>query len=59
MPLFPEVNLPRLTGQVLADVVHRKSVSAGGFASGAGVDQAAYYFLPIVGWGSMLSANVC
>ena len=27
--LVPEVHLPRLTGQMLADVVHRKSVSAG------------------------------
>ena len=26
----PEVLLPRLTGQLLADVVHRKGVSAGG-----------------------------
>ena len=30
LPLLPEVHLPRLTGQMLADVVHRKSVSAGG-----------------------------
>ena len=30
MPLLPEVHLPRLTGQMLADVVHRKGVSAGG-----------------------------
>ena len=30
MPLLPEVHLPRLTGQMLADVVHRKSTSAGG-----------------------------
>ena len=29
MPLLPEVSLPRLTGQVLADVVQRKGVSAG------------------------------
>ena len=29
LPLLPEVHLPRLTGQMLADVVHRKSVSAG------------------------------
>ena len=30
LPLLPEVRLPRLTGQMLADVVHRKNVSAGG-----------------------------
>ena len=30
LPLLPEVHLTRLTGQMLADVVHRKSVSAGG-----------------------------
>ena len=30
LPLLPEVSLPRLTGQLLADVVQRKSVSAGG-----------------------------
>ena len=30
LPLLPEVQLPRLTGQMIADVVHHKSVSAGG-----------------------------
>ena len=30
LPLLPEVQLPRLTGQMLFDVVHRKSLSAGG-----------------------------
>ena len=30
LPLLTEVHLPRLTGQMLADVVHRKGVSAGG-----------------------------
>ena len=30
LPLLPEVHLPRLTGQLLADVVHRKGISAGG-----------------------------
>ena len=30
LPVLPEVHLPRLSGQILADVVHRKSVSAGG-----------------------------
>ena len=29
LPLLPEVHLPRLTGQVLADVVQRKGVTAG------------------------------
>ena len=29
LPLLPEVYLPRLTGQLLADVVQRKSVTAG------------------------------
>ena len=29
LPLLPEVHLPRLTGQMLADVVQRKSVTAG------------------------------
>ena len=29
MPLLPEVSLPGLTGQVLADVVQRKSATAG------------------------------
>ena len=29
LPLLPEVHLPRLTGQMLADVVHRKGVTAG------------------------------
>ena len=29
LPLFPEVHLPRLTGQMLADVVQRKGVTAG------------------------------
>ena len=28
MPLLPEVSLPRLTGQMLADVVQRKGVTA-------------------------------
>ena len=31
MPLLPEVSLPRLTGQMLADVVQRKSATAGSF----------------------------
>ena len=30
LPLHPQVHLPRLTGQLLADVVHRKGVSADG-----------------------------
>ena len=30
LPLLPEVQLPRLTGQMLADVVHRKGVTSGG-----------------------------
>ena len=30
LPILPEIHLPRLTGQMLADVVHRKGVSAGG-----------------------------
>ena len=30
LPLLPEVQLPRLTGQMIADVVHHKNVSAGG-----------------------------
>ena len=29
LPLLPEVHLPRLTGQMLADVVQRKGVTAG------------------------------
>ena len=29
LPLLPEVHLPRLTGQVLADVVQRKGATAG------------------------------
>ena len=29
LPLLPEVSLPRLTGQMLADVVQRKSATAG------------------------------
>ena len=29
LPLLPEVHLPRLTGQMLYDVVHRKSATAG------------------------------
>ena len=29
LPLLPSVDLPRLTGQMLADVVHRKSATAG------------------------------
>ena len=29
LPLLPEVSLPRLTGQVLADVVQRKGATAG------------------------------
>ena len=29
LPLLPEVSLPRLTGQLLADVIQRKSVTAG------------------------------
>ena len=29
LPLLPEVHLPLLTGQLLADVVQRKSVTAG------------------------------
>ena len=29
MLLLPEVHLPRLTGQMLADVVHREGVTAG------------------------------
>ena len=31
MPILPEVHLPRLTGQVLADVVQRKGATAGSF----------------------------
>ena len=30
MPVLPEVKLPRLSGSVLADVVRRKKVTAGG-----------------------------
>ena len=29
LPLLPEVHLPRLTGQMLADVVQRKGATAG------------------------------
>ena len=29
LPLLPEVHLPQLTGQVVADVVHRKGATAG------------------------------
>ena len=29
LPILPEIHLPRLTGQMLADVVHRKSATAG------------------------------
>ena len=29
LPLLPEVSLPRLTGQMLADVVRRKGATAG------------------------------
>ena len=29
MPLLPEIHLPRLTGQMLVDVVHREGVTAG------------------------------
>ena len=29
LPLLPEVHVPPLTGQMLADVVHRKSATAG------------------------------
>ena len=29
LPLLPEVHLPRLTGQMLADVVRRKTATAG------------------------------
>ena len=29
LPILPEIRLPRLTGQMLADVVQRKSVTAG------------------------------
>ena len=29
LPLLPEVSLPRFSGQMLADVVQRKGVSAG------------------------------
>ena len=29
LPLLPEVSLPRLTGQMLADVVQRKGATAG------------------------------
>ena len=31
LPLLPEVDLPQLTGQMLADVVQRKGATAGGF----------------------------
>ena len=31
LPLLPLVDLPRLTGQMLCDVVHRKSATAGSF----------------------------
>ena len=37
LPLLPEVQLPRLTGQMIADVVYRKSISAGGL-DGLGVE---------------------
>ena len=30
LPVLPEVELPRLTGSLLAEVVHRKGVTAGG-----------------------------
>ena len=30
LPVLPEVFLPRLSGSLLADVVHRKKVTAGG-----------------------------
>ena len=30
LPLLPEIHLPRLIGQMLADVVHREGVTAGG-----------------------------
>ena len=34
LPLLPEFDLPRLTGQVLADVVQRKSSTAGSLDGG-------------------------
>ena len=34
LPLLPEVHLPRLTGQMLADVVQRKGVTAGSLDGG-------------------------
>ena len=37
LPLLPEVSLPRLTGQVLADVVQRKGATAGSL-DGSGVE---------------------
>ena len=36
LPLLPEVSLPGLTGQMLADVVQRKSATAGGGTEGLG-----------------------
>ena len=34
LPLLPEVNLPRLTGQMLAGVVQRKGAAAGSLDGG-------------------------
>ena len=36
LPILPEIQLPRLTGQMLADVVLRKAVSSGSL-DGVGV----------------------
>ena len=45
LPLLPEIHLSRLTGQMLADVVHRKGVTAGGSLDGWGWRE--YKVLPL------------
>ena len=50
LPLLPEIHLPRLTGQMLADVVHRKGVTAGGLDGWVGWSFRFCLFLGLMNW---------
>ena len=50
LPLLPEVHLPQLNGQMLADVVQRKSATAGCLDCGVGGSLRFCLFLGMMGW---------
>ena len=55
LPLLPEIELPRLTGQMLADVVHRKGAAAGGLDGWGWRGSRSCLSLGVMSWLAFLS----